>query len=233
MTSIAVTNTLESKHYVASEADIAKLTRMLSTSSTTLSFGRNCYLKALVATTQHMLSNGKAVRVSAHGTKLKDDEIKAQLAVLMATHDRFYAVVTETAAEAIGANVPDRGIEINRQTNFARTALSTARRYVKTGNSLLGLEIKQVSKTSMQVDRPHSEPSIERLLNQSAKLTQAVNDALTAIAAIDSEMAVTQAEEVIAAVNAKLVSLQPSRRAVRSSARQSILSNTIRPHVHS
>lgn len=144
--------TLESKGYVASDADIAALATSVLSAVQESDNGRRSYLRTLVATTQKALGSEPRQR-SGKPARLDPEGVNAQLKALAAIHERFYAIILKVAGETVPTGTKDRGIEMNRRTNFARTAMSAIRSWVRAGNDLTTLGARSVTKAALAVKR--------------------------------------------------------------------------------
>lgn len=143
--------TLESRGYVATDDDITAIARTVLTAHDEAATGRASYLRTLIATTQSEMGVKPRMRASAKPTKLEQSQIDAQLASLEEVHKRFYELVFEAAEAAIPSGTKDRGIEVNRRTNFARTAMSIVRRFVRAGNDLTVVVPARATRDSLRV----------------------------------------------------------------------------------
>jgi CHASE3 domain sensor protein len=202
--------TIERKGYVATEADINTLSKSVYEADAQVSEGRTSYLRALVATTVNEL--GATPRLRAARTpknKLTPDETAKQLDVLATVHERFYAVVTQVASDYIPGG-KDKAQELNRKTNFARTAMSAVRRWVKAGNDLTGLPIHQVTKRSFATERvaaPKSAARLQRTLEARSKAF--MSTALELIEA-DKDAALSELELLMGQLASQIVELSGS-----------------------
>lgn len=169
--------TLESKSYVAQDEDIAALTQSLVDAQSTLGNGNTTYLRALIATAQQALGAQPRVRAGKI-KKLDEASIAAHLAALTTVHDRFYAVVLRVC----GADKPTQR-ELNRRSNFARTAVYALRVWVKAGNDMTALAAARTSKVMLRVvGRRHVRPlSVKRLMSRAEKQSKACVSALLAL----------------------------------------------------
>lgn len=145
---------LEDHDFVATDQDILDLATTVLAASQQSDTGRRNYLKTLVATAQKELGVAPRLRSTPGADKLDAEATKQQIAALNAVHERFYAIVTQVAQESVPVGTKDRGIEVNRRTNFARTALSAIRRWVRAGNDLTALAARSVTKAALAIDAP-------------------------------------------------------------------------------
>lgn len=132
---------LESKHYIATPADIATLTRAYSEAIDASSNVRGHYFRALIATTQAELGSKPRQRSAEASPTLEAEGIRTQLAAVDAVHERFYAVVLDT----VNGNADER----NRRSNFARSAVSTVRAYVRAGFDITLVAAARATKAAL------------------------------------------------------------------------------------
>lgn len=188
--------TIESKHYVATQADIEKLAGVIIDSDQKVTSCRGTYLKALVATTQHELGapprqrNGKSER-------LTEAEVAAHLKAFQTVSDRFYAVVMQVAK----ATVPDPDKALLRQrTAFARSAASTVRGYIRAGNDIRVLAAHKVTKAALASPVRRRRLTVDSLKNRATKLAAELERIAKNLSAANREIA----QETLAPVLARL-----------------------------
>lgn len=139
---------LESKHFVASPTDVEEITKAVLDAQLTGTGGRADYLKALIATTQHALGSPPKQR-NAPSSKIVAETRVRHLLALEETHKIFYGSVDKAAREILGLGRNAK--ELNRRTNFARSAMSTVRAWIRVGNDITGLAAARVTKSSLAV----------------------------------------------------------------------------------
>lgn len=143
---------LESAHYVATDAQVEALAHEMYTTNTRVQRIDGAYLRVLLVGCQAQLGAAVSKRRKSAG------DIDAQMTVLNATHDRFYAAVlrgvTTPDIAADAALEPDerqrRSLERNRRSIFARTAKSTLAAYVRAGGDLRSVEADKATKASLR-----------------------------------------------------------------------------------
>ena len=196
--------TLESRHYVATETDIANLVATHDDALIARDTARATYLKALTATTIAEL--GAPVRLRAgKGATLSADDISNHVAAFEKVHQRFYAVVLKT----IGEGPPK---ERNARANFARSAASTLRRWIKAGNDVRSLAPARVTKASLRVGGGAGRggrPPARRVEAMAGRLTAGAEE----LAKTDKAAAIAAVEGAMTKLAALLVALggQPTR----------------------
>ncbi len=205
----------EPKTYVYTPADVASLTKSLLTAQGNLAQGRQTYLRALIGTTQREL--GAPQRKNAMPAKpLKPDQIAEHLGALERVHERFYAAVAAAAAE--GLKGPDAAIHLNRRTNFARTAMSAIRNYVRAGKDLTYLVTARVTKDGLRVPRPARPVTPLRAKRRVESRSKTFIASVLELAEVDRPAAVAEIELVMGQLGAELAALgvAPVRNAGRA-----------------
>jgi hypothetical protein len=145
--------TIDVKNSVATVEDVKELTRNAMDASAQVSETRQTYLSWLIGTTQAEL----------RGTKDITDEMQAKSLAIV--HKRFYPAVLEVVATADIADVPRlraeektrRSLERNRRSNFARSAYSTVKSWLKSGSrDFMALKPDRVTKSQLLAETPRS-----------------------------------------------------------------------------
>jgi hypothetical protein len=130
--------TLESRNYLATDSDVEAIARQhiegLGAQAT--------YLKILVAGTQAALGAEPRQR-STNPAKTFDQA--AHLGALETVHDRYYTIVLRVASDAFRDSK-----ERNRASNYARSAKSTLRAWIKSGHDVRSLAAGRVSKEALR-----------------------------------------------------------------------------------
>lgn len=171
-------STLESRGFVASDSDITAIATTVLSAAAADETGRSNYLKTLIATTQKALG-GEPRQRTGKATKLDDAATLEQLKALQEVHERFYAIVLKAAGDVVPSGTKDRGTQINRKSNFARTALSAVRGWVRAGNDITALAAKGATKASLAV-----EPATPRVPSPGALKTRAEGESKRLVATL-------------------------------------------------
>jgi hypothetical protein len=174
------------------ESNIASITKDILAGVSAAEGGRTSYLRALVSATIESL--GASLRVNAvKVAKTDEPTMKAQLAALEGTHEKFYAIVTKTAGEHL------KGVELNRATNFARTALYAVRIWVRAHNDITCLAPRKVSKPMLAVvgRKLVRKVSVQRLKTRAEKQSKALVSALLALGEADVKTAALELETLM------------------------------------
>jgi len=150
------------QRYRATEADVENLARdYLAAQSQSAAVG-STYLKVLAASAQQHVRDT---------TPIKPTTVEATTALyargVAAVHKRFYPIILATMTTPDIAKAPNlgpveksrRATERNRRTNFARSAYSTLRAWVRAGHDLLTLNIEKMTKRLLIAGLPPAKPS--------------------------------------------------------------------------
>ncbi len=156
--------------------------------------GRVSYLRALVSTTQENLKKGQ--------------EPTTQLAALMAVHERFYALVLAAAEEFVPKGTKDRGVELHKRANFARTSLSALRGHVKAGGDIATLIATKTTKASLRVRKgPTKPPSAARLKKRTETVSKTFMATLMELSDADKAAAIEEIQLIIGQLSTQLISM--------------------------
>lgn len=198
---------LESKNFIATDDDVAKIAQAIVAADGEADNGRKSYLRSLIATTQRDLGVEPRMR-NGKSSKLEPEETEKQLAALSLVHERFYAIILKVTSEAVTGGPRGRSIEINRLTNFARTALYAVRTWMKAGNDITTLAPAKATKASLAVTlRKTSRPTAKVLLNRSELYTESLLIAVKQLAQADKAMAIEQMQSAVRSLTEQLVKL--------------------------
>lgn len=181
------------------EDHVRTLTRDILQARAAADTANSQYLQGLVHTVQVEL--GVTPRVNpVKVQRLTDEGIQLQLTALRAVHTRAYAVVLEVCAEHLLPG-KDRAKELNRRSNFARTAFGVVRRWIRSGRDITCCAAAKVSKGSLrvEVDRTRA-PSPRALTRRVEKGVTELIERATALAAIDKAAGVAQLETALSKI---------------------------------
>ena len=203
--------TLEAKGYIASDDDVKKLTTAIFDGDAQAESGRSTYLKTLVASTQAELGAKPRARASSKAPRLDDETVAAQLSALAVVHERFYTLIADMADKAVPKGAKDRGIEVNRKTNFARTALYAVRGWIRDKRDITAVAAKTVTKLSLAVEAATPKPASPKVLKVRAEReSKALMVTLMALADGDKAAAVVELNLLMDQVTAQLLALSSS-----------------------
>jgi hypothetical protein len=198
---------MKTQTFIGTPATIRQLTNTILRAAAEGVEGQVTYLKMVVGTTIHELS-AKAPKTATRGRqpKLSPEQIQAQLAALDAVNDRFYPEVL-AAASADLPNGRDKAKELNRRTNFARSAVSTIRGYIKAGNDITRIAPAACTKRSLQVERAARPPSAARMRKRVETRSIAFVGALLELAETDKAAAREELETLMGQLAHQLIEL--------------------------
>lgn len=179
--------------FVADAAKIKTLTTDLLNATAAIDTGRVGYLRYLAGTTIAEL--GASIRINSTGRapKVTPETLAKQLTALEAVHERFYAAVTEAASVDLPGPTL-RAKELNRRTNFARTAAGALRRWVKAGNDITSLVVAKVTKRSLAVERAVRPQTAARLKARTETTSKALVALVLDLSAVDKRAALEEIE---------------------------------------
>lgn len=184
---------------------VYSLTKTILTADAGASSGRETYLQSLILATQKALGAAPRER-SGRGAKLDAEGIKAQLDALTTAHEVFYPAVLKACSENLPGTVA-KGKELNRRSNFARTALYSVRTWIRSGKDVTALAATKVTKGGITVKREPRELTPRRLLRRVERgITELIEQA-TQLAAQDKGAAVSQLEAAMGKITLTLATL--------------------------
>lgn len=201
--------TLIQQGYVATDRDIETLTATQLQAAQSVTDGHQTYLRALVATAQKELGVKPRARAAAgRPHRLSDEEIAKQLAALAMVHRRFYEIVVRVIDDSLtGVPAKERVAQKNRRSNFARTALYSARIYVRSGHDMTALVPSKISKSSLAVTVPTKPPTAKRLKSRLERLSKTFVTAMLELGETDKAAAVTELDTLIGIMASQLATL--------------------------
>lgn len=178
--------------YVADAAQIKDLTTGLLNATATLDNGRASYLRFLVGTTLAELGAKPRAHVG-RPPKVTTESLALHLTALEAVHERFYTAVTEAASiDLPGPTL--RAKELNRRTNFARTAKGVLTRWMKAGNDITSLVVAKVTKRALAVERAVRPQTAARLRARTESQSKALVALVLDLSAVDKGAALEEIE---------------------------------------
>jgi hypothetical protein len=199
--------TLESKGYIASDADIATLARSIIVGVLQAEGGRRDYLKVLLASTIDALGEKPRVRAGRPG-KLDEAQAAKQMETLEATHARFYAIILKETTDAIPAG-KDKANEANRRTAYARVAMSRLRAYAREGHDLTVLPPSRVTRDMLAVKASAKPRAVSgnRLKARAERESKTLIATLLGLADADKAAAVAELQLIMGQLSSQLVEL--------------------------
>lgn len=193
-------SSLESKHFIASPTDVEVITKAVLDAQSNNAGGRADYFSALLGTTIHALGVAPRQRQVANPAKIPEKVWSKHMTALEEQNEIFYGTVMKAAREFLGANYDP--LLLNKRTNFARSAVTTIRTWIKAGNDItllvpgkvskseLGKAAKKQKRTSPKVLSNRVRKYSDRFLLTVAKLGE--SDATVARAALEEAKASIQ-----------------------------------------
>jgi hypothetical protein len=192
---------ISANDFNATPVEIGQLTRVLLAGTNAVDTGRVTYLRCLVDTTQRAMKLKAKIRPGRERS-LEQAERDAQFAALIVTHEAFYGAVVKAVTEE-GA----KGKELNRQTNFARTALYAVRTWLRAGHDLGHLIPSQVTKTALHVEREIRPLSPRRMLSRVERESKKLFASVIGLIEVDPKAAVTEIGALVGQLEHELTQL--------------------------
>lgn len=200
-------NVIEARGYVATDADVEAITRTHLSAVLMVGSSKVTYLRALVATAQAEL--GLEPRAKPGKAKTLDKTaVVAQVAAARKVHERFLEIVTRVASENLPAS--DKAKELNRRTNFARTAAYALMRPLRRGLDLSSIAAARVTKAALLAMAPPMEarpPSPARSRKRAHRLVERLTSELRTLADVDMPAAVSELEAIMSFASGRLAEL--------------------------
>jgi len=131
-----------------------------------------------------------------------------QLKALTAVHERFYTIVTEVVTEAL-EGTKDKAMELNRRTNFARTALGSVRAWIRAGGDITSLAPATATKAMLAVESEGTKapPSAQALKSRAESQSQGLLTTFEGLATSDKAAAIEQMSMVLGQLTSRLLSM--------------------------
>ncbi len=203
---------IQKANYLATEADVENLAREYVTAQHLLAGSRTTYFRILLAGTQVALA-GKPVLRAKPSASILDDQIPAHLEAFENVNARLYAAVVRGSVTPDVADAPNlstdeanrRASERNRRNNYARSAASTIRSYIRAGHDITRISVLTATKNSMAVansTRSVIDQSPEERLHRRVKAaTSRLAGLVTDLAGMDRSAATAALQETMAQVS--------------------------------
>lgn len=199
------TPNLEARNYVATDADIDDLAESMRLGQSATDTIPRVYLRAMLATTIHALGAPLRQR-AAKVAKVDEPEQARQSAELEKTIERFYArVVAKYEAETPPG--PKRAEEMNRKTNWARSAALALRNWLRAGRDLRTLAPARLIKADLYVPPRARAPSPSRVKFRVERVSKELVARVIELAAIDKSTAIAEIELLIGQLAGQLEEL--------------------------
>lgn len=198
--------TLASRGYVANADDITHIAVQLMRAASIDLDERLTYLRALAATTLAELGVKPRQNAAAKAARLKPDEVAVHLKALETVHDRFYEIILKVVSDKLPAG-KEKARELNRRTNFARTALSAVRGFVRAGRDITKVPIGKLTKRALAVERTVRPISAGRLKRRVEAQSKALVASLLDLGQTDKATAVGELQLLMNQLASQLVEL--------------------------
>jgi hypothetical protein len=182
--------------YLLSDKDIQRMASGMLTGALKLEQGRSTYLRMLIASAQSFWTLGAPGARDQQG-QAAVKHVHNQQAALRHVHNRAYRIVKAVMAKGLHSEHPDAAKELNRRTNFARTAAYAVREWLKAGGDLMTLEAGTATKASLEVPKTQVLPSADLLHRRSVSASERALDLLAALGDVDRESMILGAEKLI------------------------------------
>lgn len=212
---------LESKHYLASSTEVEAITKAVLEARATGGESRASYLKVLVAKTRERLGMPPRQRHAPAIGHLSTQKRDEHVAALKSVHKELYAIVDATV-RSLGRT----GKTLNRDTNFARTAVSTVKSWIRVGGDIARLAPGMVTKSYLAtVARSTKKTSPKVLTNRVRKYADRFMLQVVKLDDLNRDIARAALDDVIAKLEAKrdeLIAKPSHRGTVRVERRQHV-----------
>jgi hypothetical protein len=173
---------------------VSTISRGIFQATADVTTGRTNYLRIILKATQDDLKRGA--------------EITDQLAALNAVHEQAYDLVLKAAEEFVPRGTKNRGAEIHKKANFARTALSALRGHVRAGGDLKTLKAETITKAALKVrEGPQRTPSPRRLRARAESQSKALVATLLGLADVDKAAAIDEMQLVLGQLTQQLMAM--------------------------
>lgn len=197
--------TLESRDYLATDADIISLAGgMLAGQTATDTIPRQ-YLRATVAVTIAALDAPQRQR-SGKVVKIDEEEQARQLAALEKIIARFYPLVLKKYNDETPPG-PKRAEEINSKTNWARGAHRDVRNWIRAGHDLRTIAAARVIKATLAVTPKVRPASPLRLKRRVEGVSKDLVAGVMELATVDKAAAIAEIELLMGQLAGQLAEL--------------------------
>lgn len=192
---------IETRHYVATIADIEALAREHALACVAQDRSQSTYLKVLVGTVQSELGLKHRERT----VNSKPGEVnREQLSMVAKVHDRFYTVILRVVQEQWPRDAKER----NRRSNYARSSYGTLRGWLNAGHDIGALAPGKVTKSALSVQKGGSSaPKQGALERRAARAIESLRESVQQLAKLDQGAAIEAAELVLAEVTQLLTEM--------------------------
>ncbi len=156
---------IESRNFIATDADIAKIAAQAIDGETRSTEARGLFFKALIATTQHELGSPPRVR-NVKTDKLTAEDVAAHLLTFEGIAKRFCEKAREVAANTVPSDVET----LRSRTRKFYSAASTVRGFIRAGGDIRGIAAHKATKGSLATPRTRRKPNPDALKRRAGVL---------------------------------------------------------------
>jgi hypothetical protein len=199
-------STLESRNYVATDADIDTLADRMFTAQATAHSIPLAFLRATIATTIDALGAAQRAR-NGKPVKLSEEDQAAQLEAFGKVYERFYARVLEKAKKDLPAAVANRAQVLNARTNWARTNALAVRNWIRAGNDIRTVAAARATRASLAVTPRARPPSPGRIKARVESRSKDLVEGLAELAAVDKDAAIEEIHNLMGQLAGQLEEL--------------------------
>jgi hypothetical protein len=188
---------IERANYLADTDTVGQLAAFYLGAQQTVSKTHGCYFRILLARTQKAICGKPTLRARDKVDKLTPEDTEAHIAAFEAQHKELYDVVlqavlspeVEARANLTTDEANRRALERNRRSNFARSAASTLRKFIRKGGNVLRLNVTQATKGAVAAMTPADDKgdSIGLEARAGRAVTRAAQRIVTQVQAIAEE----------------------------------------------
>jgi hypothetical protein len=160
---------IEKANYCVSLEVVKNLATEHLTAAQTVQQTHGAYFRILLALTQKEICGKPTLRARSKVASPSEDELGQHLEAFEKVNGLLYAGVLEAVRSSDVAANPRLGTdeenrrakERNRRSNFARSAASTLRTFIKRGGNVLRLAVPSATKNAVGAMTPEAEPTAE------------------------------------------------------------------------
>jgi hypothetical protein len=153
---------IERKNYLATPAEVETLASERATASHGTATADSAYFRILLAATQNEIAGNLTLRPKRGAAPvLAPEDTAAHLKVFEALNKTYYAAVLKGSEHALPDSAGEgtdgrnaKALARNRRTNYARTAASAIRGYIRNGHDIRRLAVPQATKAALRSATP-------------------------------------------------------------------------------
>lgn len=226
---------IEKADYCVSMDVVRNLATQHLSAQQAVSQTHGAYFRILLATTQKEICGKPTLRARPKMDTPTAEELAEHLEAFEKAHAALYATVLDAVRSSDVEDRPNlstdemnrRAKERNRRSNFARSAASTLRTFIKRGGNVLRLAVHTATKNAvagMTPERDDAEPSEDRTPAKADRAAERIVELAEALAETDKARAATVLQSALAKLGEVLVRIGP-----RSTTKPSVAMEEHRP----